>query len=132
MTTAAELVQAIQPLTSLSDRSLKSALLSIFESGAVEAGPAGRAALQRSPKEAAAIAVGLVAAPSSLQAGKYANGILHARRREGTIIDPHNIMHRHKLGKLAEVALSRRSFWDALRVLIQKWQILEEGLRHYA
>jgi hypothetical protein len=132
MTTAAELVQAIQPLTSLSDRSLKSALLSIFESRVIEPGPAGRAALQRGPKEAAAIAVGLLAAPSSLQAGKYANGILHARRQHGTIIDPHNFIHGHKLGKLAEVALSRQRFWNALKVLIQGWQILDDGLRHYA
>jgi hypothetical protein len=132
MTTAAELVQAIQPLTSLSDRSLKSALLNIFENDVIEAGPAGRGALRRGPKEAAAIAVGLLAAPSTLQAGRCANGILRARRQQGTIIDPHNTIHRHKLGKLAEVALSQPRVWDALKVLIQKWQILEDGLRHYA
>jgi hypothetical protein len=132
MTTAAELVQAIQPLTSLSDRSLKSALLSIFESGVIEAGPAGRAALQRGPKDAAAIAVGLLAAPSTLQAGRYANGILRARRQQGSIIDPHEILHKHELGKLAEIALSQPRFWGALTVLIRKWQILDDGLRHYA
>ena len=126
--TAGELLQAIQPLTPLSDRSLKSALLNVFENGVVPAGPPGRASLKRNPREAAAIAVGLLASPSTLQAGRYANGILGAGRQRGSIIDPYRSLHEHEVGQLAEVALAKPHFIDALSVLIQEWRILEEGL----
>ncbi len=126
--TAGELLQAIQPHTTLSDRSLKSALLNIFENGVVVAGPPGRAALKRNAREAAAIAVGLLASPSTLQAGRFANGILGAGRQRGSIADPHGALNQHEIGSLAHVALSRPHFIDALSVLIQEWRVLEEGL----
>lgn len=130
--TAGELVQAIQPHTTLSERSLKSALLNVFENDVIVAGPAGRAALKRNSREAAAIAVGLLASPSTLQAGRYANGILGAGRQRGSIMDPYNVLSQHQIGNLASVALSRPFVVDALSVLIQEWRILEEGLNSLA
>lgn len=130
--TAADLVGAIQPLTHLTERWLKTATLSLFESGLIEAGPAGRAALKRGPRDAAAIAVATLACPSAPQAGKYARGILTARRQRGAIIDPYEVRYSHELGGLADVALSRPSFWEAITVLIQEWKILEDGLRHFS
>ncbi|GLK68114.1 hypothetical protein [Hansschlegelia plantiphila] len=130
--TAADLVGAIQPLTQLTDRWLKSATLNLFENKVIEPGPAGRAALKRNPREAAALAVGLLAAPSTAQAGRYALGILGAGRQRGSRIDPHECRHSHELGKLIEVALSRPYFIDALSVMIQEWKILESGLAYYA
>ncbi|MFC7051455.1 hypothetical protein ACFQI3_02005 [Hansschlegelia quercus] len=130
--TAADLVETIKPLTPLTDRWLKSATLSLFENGVIEAGPAGRAALKRNHCDAAAIAVGLLAAPSAMQAGSYADGILRSGRQRGSIIDPRGIVHEHELGQLLKVALSRPHFREALSVLIQEWRILESGLEFYS